>query len=134
MNTKTGWIIAGISFVCVVSMTWHTWNTQKENHRLSTINSIYEAENRIIKDEIFERRIEPTYEQGYKAALIRVGGPQMPGAYQDGWDDATKIYAESNYAEGYHAAIEQFGYSKTTAMSRWLIPEPDRSSVANLSN
>jgi len=125
MSTKIGWIIAGISALCVVAMAWHTWNIQKENQRLSLMNSIYGVEHRILKDQIFELADKPTYDQGYKAALVRVGGPQTPGAYQDGWDDAMKICgAENNYADGYHAAIEQFGYTKNTAMNRWLIPEP----------
>ena len=132
MSTKTGWVIAGISALCVGGMVWHTWNIQKENQRLSMLNSIYEAEHRILKDEIYEFSTKPTYEEGYKAALIRLGGPQVPGAYQDGWDDALKIYGENGgYAEGYHAAIAQFGYTKNTAMTRWLVPEPK---IANKSN
>ena len=126
MSTKTGWTIAGISALCIGAMTWHTWNIQKESQRLSLVNSIYDAEHRILKDEISELAGKPTYDQGYKAALIRIGGPQIPGAYQDGWDDALKLCgAENNYADGYHAAIQQFGYTKTTAMARWLVPEPN---------
>ena len=117
---------------CVIAlgfMAWTTWNTQKENQKLGLQNVIYQAEHRILKDEIYQKERalaeRPTYEQGYKDALVRVGGPQSPGAYQDGWDDAMKIYAsENSYADGYHAAIKQFGYTKTTAMTRWLIPEP----------
>ena len=36
---------------------------------------------------------------------VRVEGEK---AYKKGWDEATKQY-ENKYAEGYHAAIEQFG-------------------------
>lgn len=129
MSMKTAWTVAGISALCVGAMAWYTWNVQKDNQRISLINTIYDAEHRILNDEIRELTgiiaEKPTYDQGFKAALIRVGGPQAPGAYQDGWDDALKLCgAENNYADGYHAAIQQFGYTKTTAMNRWLVPEP----------
>ena len=124
MSTKTAWIIAGISALCIGTMTLYTWNIQTENQRLVLVNSIYNAEHRILKEELADLLAKPTYEQGYKTALIRVGGPQNPGAYQDGWDDAAKIFNNKNsYADGYHAAVEQFGYTKTTAMNRWLVPE-----------
>jgi hypothetical protein len=100
---------------------------QKENQKLSLQNVIYHAEHRILKDELYQKERaladRPTYEQGYKDALVRVGGPQTPGAYQDGWDDAMKVYADKGYADGYHAAIQQFGYTKTTGLARWLVPE-----------
>jgi len=136
---KIAWTIAGIvgiSALCVGSMTWHAWSVQKENQRLSLVNYIYVAEHRILKDEISELASKPTYDQGYKDALIRIGGPQVPGAYQDGWDDAQKLCgAENNYADGYHAAIQQFGYTKTTTMARWLVPEPkDKAIAADKSN
>lgn len=130
MSTRTAWNSAGICALFIGVMTWYTWSVQSENQRLLLVNSIFNAENRIIKDEIAELAALPTYDQGYKAALIRVGGPQQPGAYQDGWDDALKICnTESDYADGYHAAIQQFGYTKTTAMNRWLVPEPDANIV-----
>lgn len=118
-----------VSVLALGFMAWTTWNTQRENQKLSLQNVLYLAEHRILKSEIYEKDraldSRPTYEQGYKDALVRVGGPQTPGAYQDGWDDAMKIYAsENSYADGYHAAIKQFGYTKTSTMARWLIPEP----------
>lgn len=124
---------AGVVIVSCLALAgflaYNTWTTQRENQKLGLQNVLYQAEHRILKDEIYQKERaladRPTYEQGYKDALVRVGGPQAPGAYQDGWDDALKIYGtENGYADGYHAAIKQFGYTKTTAMARWLIPEP----------
>lgn len=128
--SKSPWaMIALVTIACCGFLVWTNWNTQKENQKLGLQNVIYQAEHRILKDEIYQKERalaeRPTYEQGYKDALVRVGGPQTPGAYQDGWDDAMKIYGTDNgYADGYHAAIKQFGYTKTTAMARWLVPEP----------
>lgn len=125
--------IITVSVICCGVLAYNAWTVQKENQKLGLQNVIYQAEHRILKDEIYQKERaladRPTYEQGYKDALVRVGGPQTPGAYQDGWDDALKIYGtENGYADGYHAAIKQFGYTKTTAMSRWLAPEPKISS------
>lgn len=133
MSTKNAWIIAGVSALYIGAMTLYTRDVQTENQRLLLVNSIYDAEHRILKEEITELLAKPTYEQGYKTALIRVGGPQSPGAYQDGWDDAAKIFNnETTYADGYHAAIEQFGYTKTTAMTRWLVPESNVSKITSV--
>ena len=124
MKTRIAWTVAGISLVCCGVLSYNKWIIQKENQRLTLINSIQQAEYRILKDEISELNGKPTYDQGYKAALLRVGGPQTPGAYQDGWDDAMKMYMDSSYADGYHNAIAQFGYTKTAGMCRFLVPEP----------
>ena len=117
---KNGWVAAGVCAVgCGISMSQY-FSIRGENQRLALVNSIYHAEHRILKDEIREKEQKPTYEQGYKDAFIRIGGPQNPGAYQDGWDDAMTVVGEGGYANGYHAAIQQFGYQKPDT-SRYLI-------------
>lgn len=119
---KFAWTGCGIAASCCVALGIHAWNVQSENHRLSMANVIYQAEHRILKDEIAEWEKKPNYDQGFKDAIVRQGGPQTPGAYQDGWDDAMKVIGtQSNYADGYHNAIQQFGYTKTAGMSRWLV-------------
>lgn len=115
--------IGAFSILLAGVMAYQAWIAQQENHRLKFLNTVFSAENNILKDEIRSFEAKPTYDQGYKDALIRVGGPQNPGAYQDGWDDAFKVVDEGGYAEGYHAAIQQFGYEKNTNQKRWLIPE-----------
>lgn len=125
MSTKLAWSISGVTLALCGFLAYNTYTVQRDNQRLSLINSINQAEYRILKDEIASLERQPKYDEGYKAAIIRMGGPQTPGAYQDGWDDAMKVIgAESNYADGYHAAIQQFGYTKTAGMTRWLAPEP----------
>jgi hypothetical protein len=106
-------------------MSYKTYTTQRENQRLHLASILYDLEHRLYKDEIKEWEQKPTYDQGYKDAIIRVGGPQSPSAYQDGWDDAMRVIGtQSNYADGYHAAVQQFGYSKTQ-LCRWLVPVPE---------
>ena len=59
-------------------MAYQAWIAQQENHRLKFLNTVFSAENNILKDEIRSFEAKPTYDQGYKDALIRVGGPQNP--------------------------------------------------------
>lgn len=117
---KSAWVTAGICGVAFCVSGFQYIQTRQENNRLQLVNSIYQAEHRILKDEIREQDQKPSYDQGYKDALIRIGGPNQPGAYQDGWDAAMKITGEGGYANGYHAAIQQFGYQKPDT-SRYLI-------------
>jgi len=74
--------------------------------------------------QVVEAKQKPSYQDGYRDAIVRMGGPQTPGAYQDGWDDALKTVNYEGYADGYHTAIKQFGYAKTSNMTRWLVPDP----------
>lgn len=125
MKTIFPWFVTVGSLVLSMFMGYQTWSTQQENYRLQFLTDVSVAEHRILKDEIQELSYRPTYEQGYKDAIVRLGGPQNSGAYQDGWDDAFKIFGDqSGYAEGYHTAIQQFGYTKTPGQNRWLVPEP----------
>lgn len=106
------------------ALAYSMWTAQQESHRLKFLNTVYAAENTILKEELKSFESKPTYDQGYKDALIRVGGPQTVSAYADGWEDAFKLFGEENgYAKGYHAAIQQFGYTKSTNQKRWLVPE-----------
>lgn len=105
-------------------LSFSTWNQKAENHRLNLVNSILTVERNILKDEISQLEHKPTYEEGFKDAIIRMGGPQTPGSYLDGWDAAIKVIGDSGYADGYHAAIQQFGYQKLNETKRWMVPEP----------
>lgn len=124
------WIVSVCVIACGV-MSYKTYTTQRENQRLHLASILYDLEHRLYKDEIKEWEQKPTYDQGYKDAIIRVGGPQSPSAYQDGWDDAMKVIGtQANYADGYHAAVQQFGYSKTH-LCRWLVPVPEHRGGSN---
>jgi len=134
-----------MSLIFCAVMAYVTWRVQRENQKLSIVNTIFEHEHRIIKDgmeelreKIIEYKEKPTYDQGYKDALVKLGGPQNAGSYQEGWDDATKAYGifervdgKLSYADGYHAAINQFGYTKPASMNRWLAPDPEDKKISS---
>jgi hypothetical protein len=103
------------------------WDQKAENHRLNLVNSILSMERNILKDEISQLENKPTYEEGFEDAILRMGGPQNPGSYQDGWDAAIKVIGDSGYADGYHAAIKQFGYQKMGETKRWMVPQSESS-------
>ena len=107
------------------------WDQKSENYRLSLVNSILSMERNILKDEISQLENKPTYEEGFKDAIIRMGGPQTPGSYLDGWDAAIQVIGDSGYADGYHAAIKQFGYQKMGETKRWMVPEPQPAQIEN---
>lgn len=103
------------------------YNGRQENQRLQFLTIINHAENRVLKAEIhsLERAAEtkPSYEDGYKEALVRAGRPNNPGAYQDGYEAAIKVVGDGGYATGYHTAIKQFGYQPNKSLAI-LIDEP----------
>lgn len=118
---KTPWIIAGIAGICTCISGYGYYAKNQENQRLALNNIIYIAENRILKEEVSSLERKPTYEEGCRDTILKIGGPQTPGAYRDGWDAAILTLDTKSYADGYHAAISQFGYAKTNP--RWLIAE-----------
>lgn len=97
------------------------------NQELKLKNVLSEAECRVLAGEV--RQMEhtastaQTYEEGYRDAIIRMGG-EAKGTYTDGYAAATTLYRSANYADGYHAAIDQFA----TSWSDPGTPKPDRSS------
>lgn len=84
-----------------------------ENSNLTLLNKLQDAELKIVDDECREYQHKlsntPTYEDGYKAALLK----RNAGTYSDGYQDAKVVFdGSNNYAQGYHAAITQFGFLK----------------------
>ena len=63
----------------------------------------------LLQDELAELSRRPTYEQGYRDAIIRAGTPEAPGNYKDGYYAGFLAVGDGGYADGYHAALEQFG-------------------------
>lgn len=81
-----------------------------QNYRYEFMVNVFNAESRILRDELQEHRYKPSYDDGYRDAIIKMGTPSIPGSYTDGFMAAAKVYQNSSYAEGYHNAIKQFGY------------------------
>lgn len=131
-------IVLGLA--CVLAVAACVWGYYQ--HRNNVKNElrvvIYEAENRVLKDycrelewKVTESNGKPTYEDGQRDAIIRMGGPSNPGAYRDGYEAAVKALGKNDYAEGYHAAINQFGYktdlylvAKPGTTDRSVEPQP----------
>lgn len=112
--------LAVFTFKC----TNENYRLSNENQRLKITNDIYLAEHRILKDEIAEHEKKPTYEQGCKDTLIKMGANGTEG-WNNGYDAAVSLLANSSYSDGYHQAIFQFGYQKPDT-SRFLVPEPQK--------
>jgi len=66
----------------------------------------------LLQDEVSELSRRPTYEQGYRDAIIRAGTPDAPGNYKDGYFAGFLAVGDAGYADGYHAALEQFGHKE----------------------
>ena len=81
-----------------------------ETNKNITVKELFAAENRILKDEIYAERSKPTYENGYRDAILRAGSPSGSGAYRDGWEACAKLYTDGSWTSGYHTALEQFGW------------------------
>ena len=81
-----------------------------ESNKNATIKELFAAENRLLKDEIYAERSKPTYENGYRDAILRAGPPTGSGTYRDGWEACAKLYADGSWTSGYHTALEQFGW------------------------
>jgi hypothetical protein len=110
------WIFGSVA----LSLGIVSFNLKSKNQELRLVKIILEAENKLLKDDVAFYEKKPTYEEGVKDTLIRLGGPDKKGDYQDGWNDATKILGDGSYATGYHNCIQQFGYQQTST-NKWLI-------------
>lgn len=92
---------------------YYAFKTDWEKTKLQTLNMLQERQIELMRDECreFEYKLStmPSYEEGYKDALIK----RNAGSYADGYADARKIFDSSNnYTAGYHAAVTQFGFLK----------------------
>lgn len=115
-------IVIALSICCVI-LSGITYRTSLQNDALRTIVRLGDDEIRILTYELKEEKSKPTFDDGYKTALIKSGGPNQGGQYQEGWDDAQKIFLNEGYQTGYHNCLTQFGYQRPDT-SRYLAPEP----------
>ena len=130
-KTKVSLALISLNIVCLLCLLYKCWKIESENHRLRMINAIYHAEHRILKGDLQAYAEKPTYDEGVKDTLIRLNGPQIANSYYDGWQDALKIAGDGSYSDGYHAAIQQFGYQKPPHLAKWLAPEPENKLTEN---
>lgn len=83
-----------------------------QTNRYSAIRELNLVENRLLKDQLYEDNSRPTYENGFRDAIIRAGSPSGAGSYRDGWEACAKLYSDGTWSAGYHTAIDQFGWKK----------------------
>ena len=112
-----------VSLVCVgfaVIFLADAYNTRHDLRASKNFSEarglLYETEasrSRLLQDDLYEISSKPTYQEGYRDAVIRAGTPTHSGAYRDGYYAAFLALGDTSYADGYHAAILQFGYPKT---------------------
>lgn len=108
---STAILLAAIFFLLV--------DAYKTRHEIGNLKILGEAESersKLLTDELNEIKYEslskPTYNEGYRDAIIRMGTPTQPGSYRDGYYAAFTALGNASYADGYHAAIAQYGFPK----------------------
>ena len=118
------WVISfsGIIFIMAAYAAYKDYEARDYRNQAS----FFKYENNMLMGEINILEAKPNYNDGYRDAIIKMGGPQSPGSYQDGWDAAVRVLGDKSYSEGYHNAIKQFGYTKEGS-SRWLIEDFNQS-------
>lgn len=124
------WTAALIGTVICVSGL--SYRQSLQNDALRTIVKLSNEEIRILTYELNEEKNKPSYEQGQRDLLIKLGGPTTQNSYRDGWDDAVTMMDGGGWTNGYHAAIQQFGY-KLVNTENYLAPEPKSNETAKVS-
>ena len=104
---KKALLIVPTIICCFIS--YYHYKMILENNTLSWSVTIYEAENRLLEQELNAIERKPSYDDGCRDTIVKIGLPNA-GCYRDGWIDATKIIDGQDYSRGYHQAIAQFGY------------------------
>ena len=119
MESKKPLLVVVAAFIAAFGFSMYK---QLELNQLRYENTTIRFENSMISNEIRAIESMPNYNDGYRDAIVKIGGPQSAGSYQDGWDAAFKVIGSSSYSEGYHTAIKQFGYTKD-GNTKWIIQE-----------
>lgn len=112
------WILASL----LAAATCYAVVRDIESRQLKMQSDSLSYDNNMLLGEINIIQRQPNYNDGYRDAIIKMGGPQGPGSFKDGWDAAIKVLGDGSYTSGYHTAIKQFGYTKEG--NKWLVDEP----------
>lgn len=98
MSLKNILILAGVLGWATCLWFFTIPSRQHMQYRLQALEASYNIEKQrgqLLNDELAEIRSKPSYEDGYRDALLKSGNS----------DHAT------GYVEGYHAAVKQFGHT-----------------------
>lgn len=112
------WILASLFAVAACYAIFR--DIESRQYRMQASALAYDNNMLIGEINLIER--QPNYNDGYRDAIIKMGGPQGPGSFQDGWDAAVRVIGDASYTNGYHTAVKQFGYTKEGS-TRWLVEE-----------
>jgi len=126
-------IIVAVSLILTVISLGTAYRIENENDRLESRTMIEDERTRLLTDQLkdvegklreaeFQLTIRPTYENGYRDALVR----SESGSFTDGYAAAKLVFNNATYVDGYHNAIEQFGYG-------WLTEE-DKATIRKLTS
>jgi hypothetical protein len=121
--------IMGIALFAALGVSgWQFYTNDQRKGKEELKTNLTEQEIRLLQQELATERAknaelmtQPKYEDGFRDALLRRGGPQNPGSYQDGYEAAVKLMNNRSYADGYHNAIQQFGYQ---TKGEEVVPKP----------
>jgi flagellar biosynthesis/type III secretory pathway protein FliH len=85
--------VIGLALCVFAGAVYH--RVQGENNALKLENVLYQSENRLLKDELSEKKSARTYEEGLTDGLMRANN--------------------RGYTDGYHAAMSQVSEEKQAA-------------------
>jgi len=121
---KTSWITWAFVASTVVFGFFFAKKNWECTH-LTFLNTLQNRQLDLMRDECreyqFKLATNPTYDDGYKFALLK----RSNGSYSDGYEDAKLVFdGSNNYASGYHAAIAQFNFLKSVNKDTAAIIDP----------
>jgi Fe-S cluster biosynthesis and repair protein YggX len=127
--------IMGIALFAAIGLSgWQFWKNEDTKVKTELKTNLTEQEIRLLQQELatarhelLEEKTKPSYDDGYRACILSMGGAQQNGSYKDGWDAAVKMLNNRSYADGYHNAIEQFGYQ---TQGKQIVPKNEPESSA----
>ena len=94
---------AAVAFVSLAFAAYKDYDARSAN----LYSQILKFENSLMANEIGSLQTSPSYNDGYRDALIKMGGPQSPGSFQDGWDEGRSCPLDGLRASSHHARSEQ---------------------------
>jgi hypothetical protein len=117
MNNRKPYFSTAVLLATIFFLFVDAYRTRHEITNLKMLGDTESQRSKLLSDELNEIKydylMKPTYNEGYRDAIIRMGTPTQPGSYRDGYYAAFLALGNSGYSDGYHAAIAQYGFPKS---------------------
>jgi hypothetical protein len=117
MSNRKPYFSTAILLATIFFLFIDAYRTRCEIANVKILSGAETQRSQLLYDELNEIKydylMKPTYNEGYRDAIIRMGTPNQPGSYRDGYYAAFLALGNSGYSDGYHAAIAQYGFPKT---------------------